>query len=65
MIKNRQSSQVRVFSGTPWEVAHVKSLLNQAYIQAFTKEDGLNGIQITVPYEDYSAAIRIINEKTA
>ncbi|ERI81233.1 hypothetical protein HMPREF1981_03274 [Bacteroides pyogenes F0041] len=64
MIKKRQTSQVRVFSGTPWEVAYVKTLLNQAYIQTDTKEDGLNGIQITVPYENYSAAIRIISKKT-
>lgn len=65
MIRNKKVSQVRVFSGSPWEVAHVKSLLDEVYIQSTTVEDGMNGIQITVPYEDYTKAIRIINEKIA
>ena len=37
MITSRKISQVKVFAGSPWEVASVKSLLNAAYIQVSTK----------------------------
>ena len=63
MITSRKISQVRVFAGSPWEVASVKSLLNAAYIQASMKDNGMNGIQIMVPCEYYTAAMRIIGNK--
>ena len=49
MITSRKISQVKVFAGSPWEVASVKSLLNAAYIQVSTKDNGLNSILISVP----------------
>ena len=51
MITSRKISQVKVFAGSPWEVASVKSLLNEAYIQVSTKDNGLNSILISVPCE--------------
>ena len=56
-------SQVKVFAGSPWEVASVKSLLNAAYIQVSTKDNGLNSILISVPCEYYTAAMRVINNR--
>ena len=44
MITSRKISQVNVFAGSPWEAASVKSLLNAAYIQVSTKDNGLNSI---------------------
>ena len=55
--------KVEVFAGSPWEVASVKSLLNAAYIQVSTKDNGLNSILISVPCEYYTAAMRVINNR--
>ena len=63
MITSRKISQVKVFAGSPWEVASVKSLLNAAYIQVSTKDNGLNSILISVPCEYYTAAMRVINNR--
>ena len=63
MITSRKISQVNVFAGSPWEVASVKSLLNAAYIQVSTKDNGLNSILISVPCEYYTAAMRVINNR--
>ena len=63
MITSRKISQVKVFAGSPWEVPSVKSLLNAAYIQVSTKDNGLNGILISVPCEYYTAAMRVINNR--
>ena len=60
---SRKISQVKVFAGSPWEVASVKSLLNAAYIQVSTKDNGLNSILISVPCEYYTAAMRVINNR--
>lgn len=65
MITSRKISQVKVFAGSPWEVASVKSLLNAAYIQVSTKDNGLNSILISVPCEYYTAAMRVINKSFA
>ena len=54
MITSRKISQVKVFAGSPWEVASVKSLL---------KDNGLNSILISVPCEYYTAAMRVINNR--
>ena len=62
MITSRKISQVKVFAGSPWEVAS-KSLLNEAYIQVSTKDNGLNSILISVPCEYYTAAMRVINNR--
>ena len=63
MITSRKISQVNVFAVSPWEVASVKSLLNEAYIQVSTKDSGLNSILISVPCEYYTAAMRVINNR--
>lgn len=63
MITSRRISQVNVFAGSPWEAASVKNLLNAAYIQVSTKDSGLNSIQISVPCEYYTAAMRVINNR--
>ena len=63
MITSRKVSQVNVFAGSPWEVASVKSLLKAAYIEASMKDNGLNGILISVPCEYYTAAMRVINSR--
>ena len=63
MITSRKISQVKVFAGSPWEVASVKSLLNAAYIQVSMKDNGLNSILISVPCKYYTAAMRVINNR--
>lgn len=63
MITSRKISQVNVFAGSPWEVASVKSLLKAAYIEASMKDNGLNGILVSVPCEYYTAAMRVINSR--
>lgn len=63
MVTSRKISQVNVFTGSPWEVASVKSLLNAAYIQASTKDSGAKGILISVPCEYYTAAMRVISNR--
>ena len=66
MRTSRKISQVSVFAGSPWEVASVKRLLNAAYIEASTTDNGLNGISVSVPCEYYTVAIRLIrNNKTS
>ena len=63
MITSRKISQVNVFAGSPWEVASVKNLLNEAYIQVSMKDNGFNSILISVPCEYYTAAMRVINNR--
>lgn len=60
MITSRKNSQVDVFSGSPWEAASVKSLLNAAYIEVSMKDKGIDGILLSVPREYYTAAMRVI-----
>lgn len=61
MITSRKISQVDVFTGSPWEAASVKSLLNAAYIEVSMKDKGSNSILLSVPCEFYTAAMRLIN----
>ncbi len=63
MITGRKISQIDVFAGSPWEVASMKSRLNAAYIQVSIKDNGARGIQIMVPCEYYTAAMRVINNR--
>lgn len=63
MITSRKISQVDVFTGSPWEAASVKSLLNAAYIEVSVKDKGINSILLSVPCEFYTAAMRLINER--
>lgn len=63
MNTSRKISQINVFAGSPWEVASIKNRLNAAYIEVSMKDNGIKGIQVMVPCEYYSVAIRIINNK--
>lgn len=63
MITSRKISQVNVFTGSPWEVASVKSLLKAAYIEVSMKDSGLHSILVSVPCEYYTAAMRVINNR--
>ncbi len=63
MMTQRKGSHVEVFTGSPWEAASLKSLLNAAYIDVMMRDNGLNSILLSVPREKYSVAVRIIEER--
>ena len=63
MITSRKISQVDVFTGSPWEATSVKNLLNAAYIEVSMKDKGTNSILLSVPFEFYTAAMRVINNR--
>ena len=64
MITSRKISQINVFAGSPWEVESVKQLLKSAYITASTEDKG-NGIHVSVPCQQYTAAMRVISNRKA
>ena len=64
MITSRKISQINVFAGSPWEVECVKQLLKSAYITASTEDKG-NGIHVSVPCQQYTAAMRVISNRKA
>lgn len=64
MITSRKISQINVFAGSPWEVESVKQLLKSAYITASTEYKG-NGIHVSVPCQQYTAAMRVISNRKA
>lgn len=64
MITSRKVSQINVFAGSPWEVESVKQLLQSAYIHVSTEDKG-NGIQVSVPCQQYTAAMRVISSRKA
>ena len=64
MITSRKISQINVFAGSPWEVESVKQLLESAYITASTEDKG-NGIHVSVPCQQYTAAMRVISNRKA
>ena len=64
MITSRKISQINVFAGSPWEVESVKQLLKSAYIIASTEDKG-NGIHVSVPCQQYTAAMRVISNRKA
>lgn len=63
MITSRKISQVDVFTGSPWEAASVKSLLNAAYIEVSVRDKGSNSVLLSVPCEFYTAAMRLISDR--
>lgn len=65
MIVSRKISRVNIFAGSPWEVASVKNLLTAAAIQADTRDNGSDSIQLSVPCEYYTVAMRIIGHRIA
>lgn len=64
MITSRKISQINVFAGSPWEVESVKQLLKSAYTTASTEDKG-NGIHVSVPCQQYTAAMRVISNRKA
>ena len=62
MITSRKNSQNNGFARTPWEVESVKQLLKSAYITASTEDKGY-GIHVSVPCQQYTAAIRVISNR--
>lgn len=63
MITSRKISQVDVFTGSPWEAASVKSILNAAYIEVSVRDKGSNSVLLSVPCEFYTAAMRLISDR--
>ena len=62
MITSRKISQINVFAGSPLgKVESVKQLLKSAYITASTEDKGY-GIHVSVPCQQYTAAIRVISK---
>ncbi len=62
MIVNRKNTQVNVFAGSPWEAASVMTLLTAAYIKV-SACDKRNSIMLSVPSEDYAAAVRVLSNR--
>ena len=62
MITSRKASQINVFAGSPWEAESVKQLLKSAYINVSAEDKG-QGIQLSVPCQFYTTAVRIISSR--
>lgn len=62
MITSRKISQINVFAGSPWEAESVKQLLKSAYINVSAEDKG-QGIQLSVPHQFYTTAVRIISNR--
>ncbi|HSN50198.1 MAG TPA: DUF2007-related protein [Bacteroidales bacterium] len=75
MNKDESITPVDVFSGTIWEVEMVKSLLENAEIEAFLKDEntgtlapwytaggGAGSVTVVVSSLDYDNAIEIVNQ---
>ncbi|RGM50342.1 MULTISPECIES: DUF2007-related protein [Bacteroides] len=62
MITSRKISQINVFAGSPWEAESVKQLLKSAYITVSAVDKG-SDIQLSVPCEYYTVAMRIISSR--
>ncbi|MBP5978109.1 MAG: hypothetical protein KA476_01135 [Bacteroides sp.] len=63
MVTNKKKSLVDVFAGSPWEVNSVIELLTASYIKVSIKDKDLNSIRLSVPYDQYNAAIQLIDGK--
>lgn len=64
MVTGKKKIQVSVFSGSPWEVAVVSGLLSAACIHVNVKDEG-KMMELSVPGERYSEAIRLIGNRYA
>jgi hypothetical protein len=75
MTSNNEAVPVEVFEGTSWEAALVKSLLENAEIETFFKDEirgnimpwqvspgGFNSVKIVVSSTDYERAIQVVDE---
>lgn len=62
MITGKKKTHIKVFTGSPWEIASITKLLTSAYINVKV-EDGKKDIHLSVPTENYSAAVRLISNR--
>jgi hypothetical protein len=75
MTLSNNSVPVEVFAGTAWEAALVKSLLDNAEIQAFLKDEirgtmtpwhispgGTDAVKIVVSSQDVDRAKQVVND---
>jgi len=75
MKMNQENDPIEVFAGTPWQVGMVKSLLENAEIKAFVKDEilgtlnpwwtspgGAGPIEVFVSSKDYAQAKQIVSE---
>ena len=73
-----KNTPVEVFSGTAWEAAVVKSLLENAEIQVFLKDEirgtmvpwhispgGTDAVTVVVSSADYENAMQVVDEYKA
>ncbi|MBN1144341.1 MAG: DUF2007 domain-containing protein [Bacteroidales bacterium] len=72
---NEEYVPIEVFAGTQWEAALVKSLLENAEIEAFLKDEirgttmpwqvtpgGINAVKVVVSGKDVELAKQVVNE---
>jgi hypothetical protein len=72
---NEENLPTEVFAGTQWEAALVKSLLENAEIEAFLKDEirgttmpwqvtpgGINAVKVVVAHKDVELAKQVVNE---
>ena len=75
MDSNQEINAVEIFDGNQWEVSLVKSLLDNAEIESFLKDErmgvlvpwnvaggGAGAVKIFVSSVDYEKAIEVINQ---
>jgi len=75
MEANHENNPVEVFAGTSWEAALVKSLLENAEIEAFLKDEirgtmtpwhvspgGNNPVKVVVARRDLEKAIQVVRD---
>jgi hypothetical protein len=75
MKTNRETEPVEIFSGTAWQAGMVKSLLENAEIDAFIKDGimgtfnpwwtapgGAGAVKVFVSKEDYTRAKEVVRE---
>jgi len=75
MINKKDSRLIEVFSGTTWEAGVVKSLLENAEIQVYVKDEirgtlapwhvapgGLGAVKIIVSDIDYEKALQVVTD---
>lgn len=78
MPAKQKSELVKVFSGTTWQAEMVKSLLENAEVQAFVKDEimgtlapwnaapgGAGSVKVLVPNADLEIAQQIVREYEA
>ena len=74
MQTDKESTPVEVFAGSAWEASLVKSLLENAEIEAFLKDEirgttfpwqvsagGVNAVKVVVSSNDLEKAIEVVN----